>query len=714
MEIQLLVMRDVGPFRGLHMFDFTSQDGKTGFAVFSKNGRGKTTMFNAMQWCLFGEVFERSRIIDGRRVAGQKRKVVGDVPEPLMNEIAYQEDPDPEMSVTIVATSKRGEIHISRTAKARFGGLPRTDVDLKTDLVVKFGDDTASDVEGQELVERFFPNEIKRFFFIDGEILDEYVNLVKTGQVGGVKEDIEAVLRIPALTRGEDDLQEIRDKAARAYDKSANRAKTAGRRVVRGNEKKRGVDKMRREIDEKVSIKDRSKKRLDEIEERLSGYEEAADHIRKVRDLRSRKEALLVSLGRSSEARVRAATNAWKVLIWAKAEAAHREAEGTMAKIQSSKFAIDTLKLALERDEEELSAWTGLCTHCDQPLPDTESHREKLVGMIGGKKGEIRALEGESPVEMAVLAAALGDLSKLHPPHGTAEIIEHTDESWREDRSTLKGVIEKLDKEEKRGLEGGIEEEELLGFFEEKGKLSTSIRGLEAKIDEMRLNMKAGELEVKKLLGASGEDVDHSEARVVETMDRILVTIKQTIAQYWEIARCEVEERASEAFRNVTNAPGVLTGVLIDSTFRARIQGSGGKAIKAPSSGQEITMTLCVLDALRQTSRVEAPIFFDTPGRAQDEDHKKAQLEYFWKLRDHQFIIFPHSGEYRIDETISEFSGQIGGAWELLWPVDLVECPECGSSDPLPDQGRKRCMTCDHSWDITSMSTIVKKLEIPS
>ena len=122
---------------------------------------------------------------------------------------------------------------------------------------------------------------------------------------------------------------------------------------------------------------------------------------------------------------------------------------------------------------------------------------------------------------------------------------------------------------------------------------------------------------------------------------------------------------------------------------------------------------MCIRDR-RQTSRVEAPIFFDTPGRAQDEDHKKAQLEYFWRLRDHQFIIFPHSGEYRVDETISEFSGQIGGAWELLWPVDYVECPECGSSDPLPERGRKRCVSCDHSWDITSRSTIVEKLEIPS
>ena len=125
-------------------------------------------------------------------------------------------------------------------------------------------------------------------------------------------------------------------------------------------------------------------------------------------------------------------------------------------------------------------------------------------------------------------------------------------------------------------------------------------------------------------------------------------------------------------------------------------------------------MTLCVLDALRQTSRVEAPIFFDTPGRAQDEDHKKAQLEYFWKLRDHQFIIFPHSGEYRVDETISEFSGQIGGAWELLWPVDYAECPECGSNETEPGNTHEHCSDCGIQRDSLELDPGFALVETPA
>ena len=80
-------------------------------------------------------------------------------------------------------------------------------------------------------------------------------------------------------------------------------------------------------------------------------------------------------------------------------------------------------------------------------------------------------------------------------------------------------------------------------------------------------------------------------------------------------------------------------------------------------------------------------------------------------IRD-RFVIFPHSGEYKIEETVAEFGGHIGRAWELLWPVDYVNCPECGASDPLKDGGEKKCMSCEHVWDITSRNTIVREIEV--
>ena len=39
MKLLYLVINDIGPFRGNHVFDFNGAEGKTGFAIFSKNGR---------------------------------------------------------------------------------------------------------------------------------------------------------------------------------------------------------------------------------------------------------------------------------------------------------------------------------------------------------------------------------------------------------------------------------------------------------------------------------------------------------------------------------------------------------------------------------------------------------------------------------------------------------------------------------------------------
>ena len=710
MEIQYLAIRDIGPFRGLHQFDFKSEEGKVGFAIFSKNGRGKTSLFNAMQWCLFGEVFERSRIMDGRRMRGKRRLIVGDV-DPLMNQDAYDNDRDPEMSVTIFADSEEGSIQVSRSVKSRVGGLPRYDEALKEDLVVEYGGDTETGKKGQELIERFFPSEISRFFFIDGESLEEYVNLVKSGQVGGIKEDIESVLKIPALTRGHADLRQVKKEALQSKKAGDKRRKSIAKKGREGRKKKVELDEMRDKLEHKKGVRERSSDKLAEIEERLHGFDEATAYIEKLANLRSKRDGLLTAVGRSADARHKQSKNAWKVLIWSEAERLHSDANEMMLSAQNSKYQIDSKTTKIQALREELSEWTGICTHCNQPLQDATAHNDLLKKEIRRKEGEIKDLKSGPSMSLQEISIALGDLSKLNPPHGSREILLECDEVWRQDRSTLESVMEKLEREEDRGLKG-VDQEEVMALHEEKIKLRVSIRLLDSSIDELSSKVKLADIEVRRLLGNKGADPDYKEARIIESMDRLLVTIEDTIAEYRAVARAEVEERASEAFIKVINAPEALTGIILDENFNARIKGRNGKAIRAPSSGQEITMTLCVLDALRRTSGVEAPIFFDTPGRSLDDDHKRAQLEYFWKLRGHQFVIFPHSGEYKIEETVDEFGGHIGRAWELLWPADYVNCPECEAGDPLKNRGEMKCMSCEHIWDITSTNTIVREIEV--
>ena len=108
MRMSHLILSDIGPFRGTHTIDLTAEGEQNGFAFFGQNGRGKTTIYNAMKWCLWGEVRTRVRASMGERLPSRKRPIVGPSDDILMNREAYENDDRQEMSVMLLAEGARG------------------------------------------------------------------------------------------------------------------------------------------------------------------------------------------------------------------------------------------------------------------------------------------------------------------------------------------------------------------------------------------------------------------------------------------------------------------------------------------------------------------------------------------------------------------------------------------------------------------------------
>ena len=79
-------------------------------------------------------------------------------------------------------------------------------------------------------------------------------------------------------------------------------------------------------------------------------------------------------------------------------------------------------------------------------------------------------------------------------------------------------------------------------------------------------------------------------------------------------------------------------------------------------------MTLSVIDALRRVSGIDAPVFLDTPGRSLDQKHKEELLNYFWQSKGHQFLIFAHSGEYTVEETVKQRQEPISQGLDCFIP----------------------------------------------
>jgi len=124
-------------------------------------------------------------------------------------------------------------------------------------------------------------------------------------------------------------------------------------------------------------------------------------------------------------------------------------------------------------------------------------------------------------------------------------------------------------------------------------------------------------------------------------------------------------------------------------------------------------MTLSIIDALRTVSRLDAPVFFDTPARSLDKDHKNGMLNYFWREDRSQFLIFAHTGEFTVEEILEDDLASFNKAWELLWPEDVqgVSCIHCDSTNiSHAGKGKSSCDDCDEITDSSQRQTYPKKV----
>ena len=78
-----------------------------------------------------------------------------------------------------------------------------------------------------------------------------------------------------------------------------------------------------------------------------------------------------------------------------------------------------------------------------------------------------------------------------------------------------------------------------------------------------------------------------------------------------------------------------------------------------------------------------------------------------------QFLIFAHSGEYKVSETMEEFGTRIAKACELTWPGDHRTCLKCKSEEIMHSKKKQltECLSCGHSWDTSVPHTIITELE---
>lgn len=200
MIIKRLTTNNFFRFYGRHDFDFAHGKDLNITVIRGENGKGKTTILNAFYWCLYGDVTLPLYI------------------EKIFNELAEHNLTDGESNtafVEIVIEEKGHEYTLKRQRTFTRRG----------DAVVMFGDEDFSvfykDMAGNPVpvlikdkrhyFDRFIPQNLRGFFFFDGERID------RLAKVDGRAEIRQAILDILGLTTL-DKLKEFFDRTKRDFN----------------------------------------------------------------------------------------------------------------------------------------------------------------------------------------------------------------------------------------------------------------------------------------------------------------------------------------------------------------------------------------------------------------------------------------------------------------------------------------------------------------
>ena len=634
------------PYKGEMELTFPQDEQRNVMIVFGDNMRGKTSILNAIRWVFYGEAVGRhSRPIPLQEIVNKDAALADDWRVEVhikfdANGHAYDLRRVAERRQMVAAPSKPEDftrsIHLTRDGSA----VPGDQVEAEIGLIA--------------------PKQISRFFLFDGELLQEYETLlIKDSQQGQqIKEAIEQVLGVPALTNGRVDIQTILKQAQRRQNADLKQISGLEKQAERQAELTGKMDAIDRDLEDL----DAKLKKVREERTALEDEVEAAQSVIGAKATLDAKlgeqKALIEACERKEAERLDLLSKAWKDLIDTQLQIRRDQLE------RRRKELMDSIKkrsgLAQKVSDLQQLLDTRECPTCEQVLSD--EWRSRIGESLGRAETELQSID-DSSAALQEISGQLDALSKIRGINAKDRLrqVERDLQGYNVRLTQIENDIEKL-RDEIAGYDTAeiARKRVLLGEkIKEEGRLQGGIQdqNVERKrlVDELAVSQKAIE-------GLTKDRTQRSTVKVSLCSDLERV-FSQSIEQLRDKLRKRVEELANDAFRHMTTQKS-YRGLEINDNYGLQIIDASGGDVAVRSAGAEQIVALSLIDGLNRTGRAAGPVIMDTPFGRLDLNHRDNILSYLPSVTS-QFILLVHSGEIRKETDLAVIAERIGAAYEI-------------------------------------------------
>lgn len=669
MKIIMVELLNWASYKGRHVFNFYSDSGKNGYSIFGENSRGKTSFTDSIQWAMYGEAWTKGIINTKNTEIKKKRPLISEdeTMDPLLNTHAFKQG-DFRLVVKLTFTHEGNEWELARVAMDNVDN-PRTDKDMGMSLYLlnKTTKDEIQNNKAQDFIDNLLPKDIKRFFFIDGESVNEYRALIaNTEENLEIRKNIEDILNFPILKKGIIDLREVKQSYVDELSKLAKDTKK--NRLLK--EKIKKLDYNFNQIETEIRAAEEKKHTqnivIEELEEKIKQNSSSGELIEKRRGGEKQRELYLNELSNSYNQRKRENKDLWLYILEPALKDIINEIKPKISHSKEVRHEISSLRNKISYLHGVIKEEDAPCSQCGAiPHQRDEEGRKKDIQNISNMEQEMNKLEIEikSLDEIRELYSDLQNYNSRNRLDITLRIEEKLGE--------IKGSLSDLEKEKEEidKLLDGIDEQEIVSLNSKLNEARTLYSLQKNRLDileneKIEINSERSKHK-RELIGSDGSEEGGVISNKIEMLQWLEDVWGDVLDNYAENTRLLVEKRASETFSMLTNNPEGYSGLGLNKGFGLRILDSDKRPIASPSPGAQQVAAVSLIDALGQTSDIEFPILFDTPGASIDQQHRNNIIEHFWSKRDVQLIILAHSGEFRPEEVEEKHHSLLARTWEL-------------------------------------------------
>lgn len=625
MKVEEILLQNFQPFYGEVPVTFGTTDDTPITLIRADNDRGKTAFLRAVNFCLYGEE-DREDLDD---YINRKASTEGDGETRVQLKFGHEGN---RYSVNRIIEFE--QVDDPQKKEAKDG---TTVVVEEIDEEGEYVDDIVEPGDPQsaydEFIDNLLPEEASRYFFFDGEQLEDYAESFGKDNER-VRSAIESVLGIREIKKAIDDLGNYGEDY---YDR---KWKDAESQVEELGELKEQVDEVDDELEETRGKRNDTQEKIEEQESEL---DEVKDDIADAADVKDKRQEIT-----RIEEEIRSDGG-----INDKLESKEDDLNGVvtqlgpLAAVTGAELAYPESQIGLEGGE------SGVITTlldapnciCDRTLED--EHRDILRGKLRtlGEEGTQKLIRIRDETEAHLDYVDSDDVDSAREKYNelSAEIqeLESRKSDLVSERERLQSIIDSV----------GVGEDDLEELRQERDEINQEIGRLDTQLDNLRseiesLQSKKSELE-KQIDDIEGAGEEETRYRRLRNLSRAAKDAWKDIREdYVHNRRISVQNHTEDVFLELTNKPDVYTGLEISEGYQLRLETKSGTRRfedQNPSTGARQMISYSFIAGLNRFTARDAPVVIDTPFARLDPTHRQNLLEYLPEFQDQIVILYQPS-----------------------------------------------------------------------